>query len=39
MGYDWDAHHETCYRLYIEEDKPLEDIMSYMKSVYKFAPW
>ncbi|PNY28697.1 D-lactate dehydrogenase [Tolypocladium capitatum] len=38
MVYDWDAHQQTCYRLYIEEGRSLEDIMEHMKSVHRFAP-
>ncbi|KND91375.1 hypothetical protein TOPH_03955 [Tolypocladium ophioglossoides CBS 100239] len=38
MVYDWDAHQQTCYRLYIEEGRSLEDIMEHMKRVHRFAP-
>ncbi|TWU75247.1 hypothetical protein ED733_005837 [Metarhizium rileyi] len=38
MGYDWDVHRQTCYRLYIDEGRSLEDIMNHMKTVYKFTP-
>jgi len=38
MGYDWDAHKETCYRLYIGEKKTLEDIISHMRIHHKFNP-
>ena len=38
MGYDWDAHKETCYRLYIGEKKTLEDIISYMRVHHRFNP-
>ncbi|KHN96699.1 uncharacterized protein MAM_05255 [Metarhizium album ARSEF 1941] len=38
MVYDWDAHQETCYRLYIDEGRSLEDIMDHMKTVHKFTP-
>lgn len=38
MVYDWDTHQKTCYRLYIEEGRSLEDIMEHMKNVHKFCP-
>ncbi|KID89844.1 hypothetical protein MGU_03249 [Metarhizium guizhouense ARSEF 977] len=38
MVYDWDAHQQTCYRLYIDEGRSLEDIMDHMKTVHKFTP-
>jgi hypothetical protein len=38
MVYDWEAHKETCLRLYIGERRPLEDVMEYMKKHHKFAP-
>ncbi|KAM4058547.1 clr5 domain-containing protein [Hirsutella rhossiliensis] len=38
MVYDWDRHQQTCYRLYIDEGRPLEDIRAHLKSVHGFAP-
>jgi hypothetical protein len=38
MVYDWGDKEELCYRMYIEEKKPLEDIMEYMKIHLKFNP-
>ncbi|KPM36774.1 hypothetical protein AK830_g9803 [Neonectria ditissima] len=38
MVYDWDVHQKTCYQLYIDEGRSLEDIMDHMKAVYKFTP-
>ncbi|QUC18121.1 uncharacterized protein UV8b_02362 [Ustilaginoidea virens] len=38
MVYDWDAHQQTCYRLYIQEGKSLEDIMEHMKNFHQFTP-
>ncbi len=38
MVYDWDAHHQTCYRLYIEEGKSLEEIMDHMRTAHRFTP-
>lgn len=38
MVYDWDsAKEETCYRMYIEEKRSLEEIMEYYKS-QNFTP-
>ncbi|KAK8058062.1 methyltransferase domain family protein [Apiospora phragmitis] len=31
MVYNWDEYHDVCYRLYIEEKKPLEEIMQIMR--------
>jgi hypothetical protein len=38
MVYNWDAHQQTCFRLYIEEGRSLEEIMDYMKRVHDFTP-
>lgn len=38
MVYEWEAHKETCYRLYIEEKKSLEDIIEYMRVQHNFKP-
>ncbi|KAH6960609.1 hypothetical protein DER45DRAFT_165178 [Fusarium avenaceum] len=38
MVYQWEPHKDVCYQLYINERRPLEDIMVHMKSVYQFAP-
>ncbi|CAG8949048.1 hypothetical protein HYFRA_00002177 [Hymenoscyphus fraxineus] len=38
MVYDWEDKQKLCYRMYIEENKSLEDIMEYMKEELKFAP-
>ncbi|KAG5981449.1 hypothetical protein E4U55_002915 [Claviceps digitariae] len=38
MVYEWDEHRQTCYRLYIEDGKSLEDIRDHMKNVHKFTP-
>jgi hypothetical protein len=37
MVYDWTDKEDTCYRLYIEEKKSLEEIMIFFKD-QKFAP-
>ncbi|KAL6876740.1 hypothetical protein J3F83DRAFT_726912 [Trichoderma novae-zelandiae] len=38
MGYRWEEHRETCYRLYIQQGWPLERIMAYLQSSASFAP-
>ncbi|KAH8734772.1 hypothetical protein BGZ61DRAFT_528069 [Ilyonectria robusta] len=38
MVYDWDVHQKTCYQLYIDEGRSLEDIMDHLRAVYKFTP-
>ncbi|WZH40430.1 Clr5 domain-containing protein [Fusarium acuminatum] len=38
MVYQWEPHKDVCYQLYINERRPLEDIMVHMKNVYQFAP-
>ncbi|KAK8034184.1 hypothetical protein PG993_009179 [Apiospora rasikravindrae] len=38
MVYNWDEYHDACYRLYIDEKKPLEEIMQIMRSEHGFAP-
>ncbi|KAI5467411.1 hypothetical protein BGZ63DRAFT_346248 [Mariannaea sp. PMI_226] len=38
MVYDWDVHQKTCYQLYIDEGRSLEDIMDHLRSVHKFTP-
>lgn len=38
MGYDWAGHQETCYRLYIEEGRPLEEIMAHLRAHGGFSP-
>lgn len=38
MGYDWDAHRETCYRVYVEERRSMDELMEYMKLHHGFTP-
>jgi hypothetical protein len=38
MVYNWDPHKQTCYRLYIDERKSLEEIMAIMRDEHKFTP-
>ncbi|KAF4451070.1 hypothetical protein F53441_5892 [Fusarium austroafricanum] len=38
MVYEWEPHKDVCYQLYINERRPLEDIMVHMKNVYQFTP-
>lgn len=38
MVYNWEPHEQTCYRLYIDERKSLEEIMEIMRNEHKFTP-
>ena len=38
MVYNWSEHEATCYRLYIDEKKSLEEIMLYMREKHAFTP-
>jgi hypothetical protein len=38
MVYDWDPQKEICRRLYVEEKRPLDDIIDYMRIHHKFTP-
>lgn len=38
MVYDWEAHRDTLNRLYVEEKRSVEDIISYMRTNHNFAP-
>ncbi|KAF9773567.1 hypothetical protein IL306_008602 [Fusarium sp. DS 682] len=38
MVYQWEPYKDVCYQLYINERRPLEDIMVHMKNVYQFTP-
>ncbi|KAK8099926.1 hypothetical protein PG999_010300 [Apiospora kogelbergensis] len=38
MVYNWEEYHDVCYRLYIDEKKPLEEIMQIMRSEHAFTP-
>ena len=38
MVYDWDGKEATCFQMYIEENKSLEEIMAYFKENHNFAP-
>ncbi|PTB68207.1 hypothetical protein BBK36DRAFT_1195227 [Trichoderma citrinoviride] len=38
MGYRWEEHRETCFRLYIQQGWPLERIMAYLQSSADFTP-
>ncbi|KAL2260399.1 hypothetical protein VTK26DRAFT_5591 [Humicola hyalothermophila] len=38
MGYKWEPHRQTCYRLYVEERKSLDEIVEYMRVHHGFTP-
>ncbi|KAK2598247.1 hypothetical protein N8I77_011672 [Diaporthe amygdali] len=38
MVYDWETHKDTLKRLYVDEKRSVEDIISYMQTNHSFAP-
>lgn len=38
MVYDWDGKEDDCFRIYVEENGSLDDVMKYMKEKYNFEP-
>lgn len=38
MVYNWEGKEDDCYRLYIEENKSVEQVAQYMKEHYNFDP-
>ncbi|POS81590.1 hypothetical protein DHEL01_v200028 [Diaporthe helianthi] len=38
MVYDWESHRETLSRLYVDEKRSVEDIISHMRTNHNFAP-
>lgn len=38
MVYDWEGKEATCFQMYIQENKSLEDIMEFFKVEHNFAP-
>ncbi len=38
MGYKWEQHRQTCYRLYVEEKKSLDELVAYMREHHGFGP-
>lgn len=38
MVYRWEQHRQTCYRLYVEENKSLEEVVEYMRVHHNFTP-
>ena len=38
MVYDWEGKEATCFQMYIQENKSLEEIMEYFKTEHNFAP-
>ncbi|KAL2198897.1 hypothetical protein P885DRAFT_31414 [Corynascus similis CBS 632.67] len=38
MGYSWEQHRQTCYRLYVEENRPLDEVVRYMREHHDFTP-
>lgn len=38
MVYKWEQHRETCYRLYVEENRPMDEVVKYMREHHNFTP-
>lgn len=38
MVYEWADKQETCFRMYIDEKKSLEEIIEYFKTEHNFTP-
>ncbi|KAL1879301.1 hypothetical protein Daus18300_001882 [Diaporthe australafricana] len=38
MVYDWETHKDTLRRLYVDEKRSVEDIISHMQTNHSFAP-
>lgn len=38
MVYDWETHRDTLSRLYVDEKRSVEDIITYMRTNHNFAP-
>ncbi|KAK3341476.1 hypothetical protein B0T25DRAFT_635629 [Lasiosphaeria hispida] len=37
MVYDWEPHRQTCYSLFIEQRKSLDDVIDYMRAAHSFS--
>lgn len=38
MVYKWEPHRQTCYRLYVEENMPMHEVIEYMREHHNFTP-
>jgi hypothetical protein len=38
MVYEWEKYQQTCYQLYIEQKKSLEEIMDVLRVQHSFTP-
>jgi len=38
MVYDWDDKRDTCYRMYVDERKTLDEIIEYFRHELGFVP-
>ena len=34
----WDQHRQECYSMYVEQQKPLDEVMEYMRAAHNFVP-
>lgn len=38
MVYRWEQHRLTCYRLYVEENRTIQEVVDYMRVHHDFTP-
>jgi hypothetical protein len=38
MVYRWRLYRDICYRLYVEENKSLDEVIQYMREEHNFTP-
>ncbi|KAF4553385.1 Hypothetical protein D9617_7g031120 [Elsinoe fawcettii] len=38
MGYDWDDKRDICFRLYVTEKRPLDEVVDYFRDKLEFVP-
>lgn len=38
MTYDWEGKEDVCYKMYIIDKKPLEEIMEFYRETENFTP-
>ncbi|KAG8624687.1 hypothetical protein KVT40_007754 [Elsinoe batatas] len=38
MGYDWDDKRDICFKLYVTEKRPLDEVVDYFRDKLEFVP-
>lgn len=38
MVYEWDKHKHICRRLYVDEKRPVDEIVEILRAQYNFTP-